>query len=323
MKYLKIILALLLTAAMLYVARNTSRGRPEQLSHMENGITFDYNTVPKATEFGKAHIEINVSGDIPEGSRVSFRQAKYGTLHLDREENYTLMLLRPSDSVADRYYIDITTGPKGRRVNYYFEVVDADYRSLAVFKMAGDQPFFTKFLGEVPKLVLIGHVFLMFATVFFLALAAMSAVALIRGGDNARPMAVQIFLATLAAFLGGYPYGFAMNHYAFGVIWEGVPFGTDATDNKTQLLFVYMLLVCLSSLKSLSGGKWGRDLFSRRTLGWLGLGALALQLLIYLIPHSIQFSKELTYGVCYGFIGLVAAVYITALLRGGRRTLDG
>ena len=65
-------------------------------------------------------------------------------------------------------------------------------------------------------------------------------------------------MATIAAFLGGYPVGFAMNWYAFGVLWEGVPFGTDATDNKTQLLFVYLLFLTLATLGSLRGrpGRW-------------------------------------------------------------------
>jgi hypothetical protein len=134
-------------------------------------------------------------------------------------------------------------------------------------------------------------------------------------------MAVNFFLAALFAFLGGYPFGFAMNWYAFGTIWEGVPFGTDATDNKTQLLFVYFLFMVLISLGSLTRGRIGRDLFSPKALGWFGLSAFVLKLAIYLIPHSIQFSVGLTRGVCYSFIGLVVMLYLYALGRSKRGAL--
>ena len=317
MKYLRLLSALLLTVVLLYVARNTSRGRPEALSYTENGVTFDLLTVPKADELSKAHIAVKITGDILEGSRFVFRQAKYGTTNFEDDDNFPVLSMRPSDSIPNEYVIDITTGPKGGRVYYYFQLTDSEFSPIASFKAENGQPFFTKFIGAVPKSVLVGHIFLMFATVFCLALAAMHALGLLKGGTEAGPMARQMFLATLFAFLGCYPFGFAMNHYAFGVVWEGVPFGTDATDNKTQLLFAYLVFVCLSSLGSLSGRRWGRDLFEPSALAKLVISALILQLLIYLIPHSIQFSKALTYSVCYGFIGTFIAVYIWALSRGG------
>ncbi len=317
MKYLRILLALLLTVLLLYVARNTSRGRPETLSHNDNGIIFDLVTVPKADELSKVRLAVQVTGEIPDGSRAILRQARYGTTNFDDDDNFPVLLMKPSDSVTHEYVIDITTGPKGGRVYYYFQVIDADQAPVATFKAEDGHPFYTKFIGAVPSPVLIGHIFLMFATVFCLALAAMHALSLLKGGTDAGPMARMIFLAALCAFLGGYPYGFAMNYYAFGVVWEGVPFGTDATDNKTQLLFVYLVFFCLSSLASISGRRWGRDLFAPETLAKLALGALALQLLTYLIPHSIQFGKSLTYAVCYVFIGVLLAIYVWALSRGG------
>jgi ABC-type Fe3+-siderophore transport system permease subunit len=116
-------------------------------------------------------------------------------------------------------------------------------------------------------------------------------------------------------FIGGYPLGMPMNYYAFDGLWEGVPFGTDATDNKTQLLFVYLLFASLATLGSFSRGRWGRDLFAPRTLGWIGLGSFGVMLFIYLIPHSIQFSARFTYAFCYTWIGVVAALYVLGVLR--------
>jgi ABC-type Fe3+-siderophore transport system permease subunit len=104
-----------------------------------------------------------------------------------------------------------------------------------------------------------------------------------------------------------------MNWYAFGGTWEGVPFGTDATDNKTQLLFVYLIFAMLATWGSFRGS--GRDLFAPKTLGVIGLGTFAVMLFTYLIPHSIQFEATFTYAFCYTWTAIVAALYLLGRLR--------
>jgi len=62
----------------------------------------------------------------------------------------------------------------------------------------------------------------------------------------------------IALFIGGFLLGFAMNGYAFGEMWGGWPFGSDVTDNKTQIAFIGWLIAflydkekpkCLNSLR--------------------------------------------------------------------------
>ena len=178
-------------------------------------------------------------------------------------------------------------------------------------------PFMFRYIGAVPPAITVTHIVLIFATVFFIALGTIHAVGLIGGNTNVKPLAMYSFLAAVCAFLGGYPFGIPMNYYAFDGFWEGVPFGTDATDNKTQLLFVYLLFMTLATWGSLRG-KPRRDIFSRRVLGWYGVGSFAVMLFIYLIPHSIQFSPTLTYTFCYSWIGVVALIYFIGRVRTSR-----
>jgi hypothetical protein len=167
----------------------------------------------------------------------------------------------------------------------------------------------------VPTFFTVSHVALMTLTVFFLIMGFLYAMPLIRGNQSGRPMASYFFLAALCAFLGGYPFGFAMNHYAFGTVWEGVPFGTDATDNKTQLLFAYLLFMTLASIGSFSEGRLGRNIYPPKALGWFGVGAFGLMLAMYLIPHSIQFSPGLTYTVCYFSLVVMVLLYAVGWIR--------
>ncbi|MFH1687586.1 MAG: hypothetical protein ABIE70_08715 [bacterium] len=319
MKFYRIGIALLLTAVMLYTARNTSRGRPEEISRTDNGYTFEFSTVPKGIEFTATEIALNVTGPFEEGTQVVMRLKMPSNDFPDRLDGYAVYRMIPSQEIPGRFETEIRSGAKGGRTYYYFEVRDQANTVLARFTDEDKQPWVFKYFGEVPPLVLLGHIFLMFATVFCVVMGAVHGADVVKTGSGARVMARWITLAAVASFLGGYPFGFAMNYFAFGVVWEGVPFGTDATDNKTQLLFLYFVFVVAAAWGSLSNGKWGRDAFSQGMLGRLGIGALILQVLIYLIPHSIQFSKGLTYGVGYGFPALLLVWYLIGRTGSARR----
>jgi len=313
MKTLRVVLALFISGAMLYVARTNSRGQPEHLSRVDGAFRFEMTTVPKVIEHQADRVTLTVSGPVS-GRRVVFRTSQPGDLPADRMAEFSTVDMQPVDGTPGEYSVEVTAGDKNGRFHYYFEVVDSTGTALATFKAENGEPFSLRYIGEVPVPVLAGHIFFIFAAVFGVAMAAVHALRIIGGSTEVKPMAKFLFWATIFCFIGGYPLGIPMNHYAFGSLWEGVPFGTDATDNKTQLLFVYLLVATLSSLGSLSRGRIGRDLFSSRTLGWIGLGTFAVMLFIYLIPHSIQFTPRFTYAFCYTWIGIVAALYVFGLL---------
>jgi hypothetical protein len=316
----RILLALVFTLGLLYIARANSRGRPEQYDYSENGFQFTMISVPKITEHGSDTIRLSVDGPA---------ESQYSVLYLSSEDKLALAgditpglatpmkLISPDSGI---YAVEVTAGNRGGRSYYRFVVVDSTGNELAGFQDKDGESFFVKYIGIVPTWILVGHILFIFATVFFVAMTMIHAQPLIFGGQkDCYPMAVYAFWAVVLCFIGCYPFGFAMNWYAFNGLWEGVPFGTDATDNKTQLLFVYLLFLMLISFGSLTRGKIGRDLFGVRTLGRYGIGSLVVLLAIYLIPHSIQFSAGLTYAVCYSFIGLFALVYLIGLMMRSRR----
>ncbi len=318
MKVLRIVIAVVLTIALLYIARNNSRGRPEYYTHSENGYTFEYNSVPKGLEFEKENIPLTIKGAINENARPVFRKSLPGQVRGADPATFEAIPMNPCDSAADCYFAEVTAGTKNGRLYYYIEVVDSTGAALATFTQPDGMPFMFRFIGAVPTAITLTHIFLIFATVFFITLATAHAFSLITGGTDVKPLAKYSLLAALCAFLGGYPFGIPMNWYAFGSTWEGVPFGTDATDNKTQLLFVYLLFMTLATLGSLTKDKWGKNLYSPKALGWFGIGSFGVMWFIYLIPHSIQFSAALTYTFCYSWIGVVFLLYIIGRLRSAR-----
>lgn len=314
MKALRVVMAVLISVAMMYLARTNSRGQPEHIVHSDGAYTFEMTTVPKVTEDQTGRVTVRVSGPMDD-KRVFFRTSQPSGLMPDRMRDFAAIEMRPVSDRPGEFYVDVTAGERGGRFHYYFEVVDAAGVRQAGFAAKNGEPFFLRFIGEVPVPVLVGHIFFIFASGFCITLATAHALQVVGGQDALGSMARCLFFALVFCFIGGYPLGWSMNHSAFNGFWEGVPFGTDATDNKIQLLFVYLLFTVLATLGSLSRGRFGRDLFAPRALGWVGLGSFGVMLFIYLIPHSIQFSARFTYAFCYTWIGVVAASYVLGLLR--------
>jgi hypothetical protein len=312
-KYIRICGAVLLTALMLYVARKNSVGSSEHFTGADGQYQFEITTVPKVMENSDTTVWVDVVGPFSKGQQVVLLM-----LGNSKDSSNQLMATIPftlKELGSTSYYIRIPLGKRNDRLYYRIGVTDQAGTSLGVFSRPDGSPFMLRSIGHVPAAVLIGHIVFIFATFFCVALAALYAIPLIAGGTEVRPLALWYRWAAICTFIGGYPLGFAMNWFAFGGIWEGVPFGTDATDNKTQLLFVYLVFMALATIGISKRFTPSQGIFSPRTLGLLGLCGFFLQLAIYLIPHSIQFSAGLTYGVCYGFIALVAGIYAIGLIR--------
>lgn len=316
MKYLRILGAIGLTVLMLYVARKNSTGAPEQFNQTDGEYQFSITTVPKGMENGDTVITVDVVGPFAEGHRVILYLI--GDPAKGEKKTPPGIPMHIKERGSSEYSLRMPVGARNEKIWYRIAVVDDSGQPLARFARPDGSPFVLRSIGHVPVVVLVCHILFIFATFFCVAMAALLSLPLIAGGGELRSLSVWYWTAAICAFVGGYPFGFAMNWYAFGGLWEGVPFGTDATDNKTQLLFVYLLFMSLATIGSFSRGRCGRDIFTPRILGIFGLAGFLLQLGIFLIPHSIQFSTGLTYAVCYGFTALIVLIYLAGLM-GSRR----
>ncbi|UCD64931.1 MAG: hypothetical protein JSW34_05740, partial [Candidatus Zixiibacteriota bacterium] len=230
MKVLKVVVAVIITFVMLYIARTNSRGQPEYYSHSENGYSFEYTSVPKGLENTSVTIPLTITGPLSDSVRPVFVRLAADNPAVGEASQVEAIPMQPCDSAANCYSTVVRAGEKSGRFYYYFEIQDAGGTALATFAQPDGRPFLFRYIGAVPSVILLSHIVAIFATVFFVALGATHAFSLVHGSGNARPLAMYSMLAALFAFLGGYPFGFMMNWYAFGVVWEGVPFGTDATD---------------------------------------------------------------------------------------------
>ncbi len=137
------------------------------------------------------------------------------------------------------------------------------------------EPVVIRFKGDVPAVIMIPHILIMFFAMLISNLAGITAIA---GSEKHRRQG-RLALALLLA--GGIILGPLVQKYAFGDLWTGVPFGWDLTDNKTLIaVIVWIVAVILNR-------KHNRPAYT--------IAAAIILLLIYSIPHSL-FGSELDYA---------------------------
>jgi hypothetical protein len=142
--------------------------------------------------------------------------------------------------------------------------------------IAGDEPIILRFKDPVPAWILIPHILVIFAGMLFSTAAGLAAL------DKKRNPRRLVLWAVGLLFLGGFILGPLMQKFAFGVAWAGFPVGTDLTDNKTLIAFLFWIV-------ALAAGRKGRE--ARPFV----VAASLVTLVIFLIPHSL-FGSEYDYS---------------------------
>ena len=142
--------------------------------------------------------------------------------------------------------------------------------------VAGEDPVVIRFKDPVPAWVIYPHVLVMFAGMLLATAAGLAAL------DKKRNPRRFVIWTVALMFAGGFILGPLVQKFAFGVAWTGFPLGTDLTDNKTLIAFLFWIAALIAGRK----GKPARPFV---------LAASLVTLVIYLIPHSLM-GSELDYS---------------------------
>ena len=138
--------------------------------------------------------------------------------------------------------------------------------------LTGDEPVVLRYKGAVPDAVLLPHVVLMLLAMIWSNRTMLEAL-------DSQGRARRYMICTIALLIGGgFIFGPAVQYYAFGTAWSGVPFGHDLTDNKTLVVLIAWLWA------------WWMNRGERDRRGWILLAGLVM-FLIFIIPHSLLGSE--------------------------------
>jgi len=264
------ILALLITLGAAYYQRVTGPTYP-----IKTVVNTGIQKFP--VEFKRSHagptdcpVVLRITDNTVEGVLL---YRKYPT----RDELTKVELKREGDKLIAR----LPNQPPAGKIEYHVELK----KDGSPVKIGMAAPVVIRFRGDVPAIVMIPHILLMFLAMFFSN--ATGLLALLRA--NSYKYFAWVTLAILS--VGGLIFGPIVQKYAFNEWWAGIPFGWDLTDNKT-LIAVLVWLMALEMIRRKSAAFW------------VVLASL-VTIAIFSIPHSLYGSElnQETGKIIQGAIG--------------------
>jgi uncharacterized membrane protein len=158
---------------------------------------------------------------------------------------------------------DIPGHGRGGKVRYRVTLASGEGQVV----LPGPDGAVLRFRDVVPPAVLIPHILAMFGAMLFSTRAGLES---LRPAPRAEPL---VQTTVLLLIVGGIVLGMLVAWYAFRTPWTGFPVGRDITDSKTLIALVGWI----AALVALSRARPARV--------WV-IGAAALTLAVFLIPHS-------------------------------------
>ncbi len=282
MKYWRVGVAFFFTLFVLVFSRKTTTVRSVHKVVEKEGLRIEHTTIPKQVGDEIPVISAKVKG--ASEVRLFYKIGKEG--------EYRSQKMTPQLAEKDLFVATLPHYPKATKAWYFIEAIrqeeKGDVKVTLPDRGSSDfNPIRLKYEGEVPPFVIFSHVLCNFGAIFFSVLSLFSAIDVKKGRRTLRKSIKFPILTFVLMFLGFVPFGFAMNYFAFGTLWEAFPFGKDVTDNKAQVAILSWLI----TLFLVKGTLWGKgshkNLISDRGYFRLVVVAFIITLAMYAIPHSL------------------------------------
>lgn len=252
--------ALLITIAAAMYQRTTGPTYPKRVKAVIDGTEYPLSLKRSQTNTHPCRIKLEVPADVSGVLNYKrFRVDEEWTVLPMEHDGTVLSAMLPSQPAAGKleYYL-VLTAPSGQQVD-----------------IAREQPVIIRFKGNVPALIMIPHILIMFLAMLLSNLAGITAAS----GRTEQKRYGQWALWLLLA--GGMILGPIVQKFAFGEFWTGIPFGWDLTDNKTLIAVIAWMVAVVMNRKQ------QRPAYT--------VAAAIILLLVYSIPHSL-FGSELDYA---------------------------
>lgn len=244
------ILAVVVTLVLSIYQRMTGPTYPKKVAIELNGERYQV----KLPRSGVQHDETVTLKGVPSDTRAQMHYRRYPTTN-----DYTTVDFEWKDNAWQAL---LPVQPVAGKLQYYITVGGKDYQK--------EDPVVIRFRQDVPALILIPHILLMFGAMLFAVYTFLLVVT-----NKEYQKWLKITVGTL--FVGGFILGPLVQHAAFGPWWTGFPYGTDLTDNKTLLSFLFFV-AALATLK----WKYNK---------WVVCLAVLFMIAIFTIPHSAYGSE--------------------------------
>lgn len=248
-------LALVLMLGLAVYQRMTGPTHPVRGKITIKGETVKYKLLRSHDTGLDARIEITV----PQGVTALFKYKRFKSY-----DEWTSVELQPENGKINAA---IPFQPPAGKVEYQIALIDGE----EAYPLTVD-PIIIRFKGAVPDFALIPHIFFMFFAMVFSIRTGLEALL------NRKKTYLYTSMTLIFLFIGGLILGPIVQKYAFDAYWTGWPWGTDLTDNKTIIAFIFWGLAWVM-------------VYRNKKNRLFPIIAMVIMVAVYLIPHSLLGSE--------------------------------
>ncbi|MDX9946451.1 MAG: hypothetical protein RBS38_03730 [Bacteroidales bacterium] len=271
------ILAIIITLGAAYYQRKTGPTNPRDTFLTVNDSMVKVRLVRSLGLDERPEVRLAIT-DTAVKARLFYRRYRTGEEFSSGDFVYKVypvnsMLMNKVFGITEEkgLYAAVPQQPPAGKIEYYLELTD----SKGTTTILKETPVVIRFKGAVPSYILTPHIIFMFLAMLLANVAGLMALFNL---PAFRKYSVWTLITLIA---GGMILGPAVQKFAFGEFWTGVPFGWDLTDNKTLIALLFWILAVVMNKK--------------RDTRVYTLLAAAVTLIIFSIPHSM-FGSELDYS---------------------------
>jgi hypothetical protein len=294
MKPSKIVLAILITIALLVVARRASQRQipivTVTTTYSDLTLSHTCSHVFKGDDTN-ADLDVSVSGGLlPDDAVIAlyyeprWTDATETTNPPARVEAVTI----PGHNLV--YRVSVPNQGRGSEFSYRFQMENTAGQILATIpaEISKEKPnrLWFRFEGRRSLVLLVAHILGMFGSFLLMVIVLLTAFEDVKNQAVKIRLGKQTLWATVILFLGTFPLGMWLEYQVYGTYWTGIPFGRDRTDSKTLIIFLYWLIMLyLLKGSALSRNPRG-DIVGPAAARWVAIIGVLLSLALYLVPHS-------------------------------------
>jgi len=294
MKAYKIVLALIITFAILVGARS---GSMRKIPPIEESVQYDNFSINHSSSHVFKGDQTNavmtveiLGGKLPSGYKLGFYYRPKKIEGYEGEIAFSRFDMKASATSPNLYEVTVINKQRGSEFHYYIQLEDTDGNIVVSIPDRSEisNPEFSwfRFEGARSTPLLIAHIVGMFGGFLFMTLAFLTSFDNVHNSVVNVRLGKHIFWTTLIVFLGTFPIGIWLEYQVYATYWTGIPLGRDKTDSKGLVVFLYWFIL-LILMK-------GSAFVSRPTRNWLSpLGARIMTILgfvisagLYLLSHS-------------------------------------
>lgn len=266
-------LCLILVVALLLSVNCQKLEKEKRVEKLQTKVEFD--PIQEHRGEGDARIQVYIESSIGQPTaKLNFKindVANFRDLVQDEENIYSCTIPHQEKGTVVSYFLEITTATGSKM----FLPKDAEQ----------GQHYAFVFKGQYNKFLWLVHIVLTIVSILLFVVAAYFAFKYVKSGY---PISKTLWFAVagfLLFFIGIFPIGMIVEYQVYGTVWDGWPFGSDFTNTKALILFVYWLAV-LFMMKNTIFRKAAKNLITDRIFASLVIIGTIITVALFILPHE-------------------------------------